>query len=157
MIAIIFFLEILKILFVSDLKYMILPDSLILSGVIIALINNISLEKIIVGVSFLVLFGAVWFFSKGVWIGLGDAKLMLLIGLVFGLVGSVAILYSAVIVGTVVGLLVLLFQRGNLKTKLPLGSFISLTATVYIFYSNFLGYDIINHIRSINLIINIFK
>jgi len=145
----VFILEILLTLFVTDLTYLILPDIIILTGVIgvvaygvLEKINIIPVNHDILSVSHLVSafsFSAVlyvfWLVSKGTWIGLGDAKLIGMIGLVFGYIGTIYILYLGVALGGIIGLFLLLFAKADRKTKLPLGSFICLSAVVYIFTS----------------------
>ncbi len=85
----------------------------------------------LVGATFLFLvFFLIWSFSNGKGIGLGDAKLAGLLGLVFGFWNSIFILYLAVIIGVAVGLTLILSGRGSLKTKLPLGAFICFSAIV---------------------------
>jgi leader peptidase (prepilin peptidase) / N-methyltransferase len=162
MLAVIFISEILLILFMTDLKELFLPDSVILVGVAGVLIlfktfNSFSLSHLLSAVIFFIFFGGMWFLSKGKWLGLGDGKLMFLIGLAFGTVAGVAILYGAIILGTVVALTLLISKKANLKTRLPMGSFICLSATVYIFVSNFLRYDILSTMRLVELILRITK
>jgi leader peptidase (prepilin peptidase) / N-methyltransferase len=160
--AVIFLMEILLILMMTDLKSLILPDSVIIAGVVGVLLshrvfNSISSGHLFTAAVFFLLFSSIWYLSKGRWLGLGDGKLMILVGLAFGAVVSVAILYLAIILGTMVALILLAFKKANLKTQLPLGSFICFSATVYIFVSYFGGYDIISSIGSIGLILNILK
>ncbi len=76
------------------------------------------------------IFFLVWSFSNGKWIGLGDAKLAGLLGLIFGFWSSVFILYLAIIIGVAAGLIIILSGRGNLKTKLPFGTFICFSAII---------------------------
>lgn len=151
-------LEIFLILFMTDVKELMLPDAVIIAGVAIALagfktFNSISTEHLLAALVYLLFFSAVWSLSKGKWIGFGDGKLMFLIGLVFGAVASVIVLYMAVILGTILGLALLLFRKANLKTRLPLGAFICFSASVYIFFGNV----IMSSLGSISLILNIFK
>lgn len=73
----------------------------------------------------------IWLLSKGQGLGLGDAKLAGIIGLIFGFWGGLIILYIAVILGALLGMFLLLTHRGNLKTKLPLGTFICASATFF--------------------------
>ena len=143
----IFLLESLLILAVIDLKNLILPDSVMLMmflgvlayGILEYLrgyfgFNIFSFDNFI-GAT--VLFSAlflIWFFSKGSWLGLGDAKLAGLVGLIFGLWGGLIVIYGAIIAGMIAGLVLMVSHKANLKTKLPLGTFICLSATAYVFF-----------------------
>lgn len=152
----VFILESLFILALIDLKNFILPDSIMIVMIFGVLWYGI-FEQVFSGYGFnifsfnnfigaAVLFSAfflLWFLSRGTWLGLGDAKLAGLIGLIFGLWGGLIIIYGAIIAGTVAGLVLLASYRANLKTKLPLGTFISFSATAYIF----LGQGILEKIK----------
>ncbi|MBI2063841.1 MAG: prepilin peptidase [Candidatus Yanofskybacteria bacterium] len=152
----VFILEILLALALIDLKNLILPDAIMLvmlSGILACgileyssgryLFNIFSFNNLIGAAVLFLTFFIFWFFSKGAWLGLGDAKLAGLVGLVFGLWGGLVIIYGAIIAGTVAGLVLLASHRANLKTKLPLGTFISFSATVYIF----LGQGILEKVK----------
>jgi len=92
---------------------MILPDAIIFAGVAGAVIIGVleklrlvtpvfyvfSANHILTALFFFFVLGAIWYLSKGKWLGFGDAKLMLFIGLIFGAVDGTAILYIAIILG----------------------------------------------------------
>lgn len=147
---IVFILELFLILGLIDLRRLILPDSLLivllgasfsilaiskLFDVRIGWLTSISSGFIGAAILFAALF-IIWLLSKGQWLGFGDVKLVGIIGLIFGFWGGLAILYIAIILGTLFGLFLLLTHRANLKTKLPFGAFICLSATFYIFEGN---------------------
>lgn len=142
----VFILEIFLILAIVDFKNFILPDSVMMvlffgivaysileyflkwGGFNIFSINHFSGAVVLFFTLFLF-----WFFSKGVWLGLGDAKLGGLVGLIFGSWGGLVIFYGSVIIGTIIGLVLLVSHRADLKTRLPLGTFIGFSATLYVF------------------------
>ena len=151
----VFIAEVLLILFFTDLEHMILPDAVIIAGFIGAIIlrpSLLSLNHIMAAIFFLALFFLVWFLSKGKWLGLGDAKFMALIGFIFGLWSASIVLYTAVIIGTVVGILVLVAKRGNMKTHLPFGSFLSVACGYYLLF----GFGILESTK-LNLISRLFN
>mgnify|MGYP001613985970 CR=1 FL=1 len=144
---VIFLLIILFTLLMTDLKYLILPDGVILAGFIGAMGFGLAEKYGIVANSwslvtafnflsalslFLILY-LVWFFSKGKWLGFGDVKFAALVGLIFGFNGGIFIIYLAVVMGGILGVSLLLLRQANLSTKLPFGSFISLAGMIYIF------------------------
>ena len=148
----VFILELFLILGLIDLRHLILPDSLLIV-LLAGSFGVLAISKLFdvrsgwlmsvsggfVGAAFLftVLF-VIWLLSKGRWLGFGDVKLVGVIGFIFGFWGGLAILYVAVVFGALFGLFLLLTRRASLKTKLPLGTFICLSATFYM-----LGGDIL--------------
>ena len=145
----IFIVECLLSLAIVDSQYMILPDSLLVAILIGWLTVSIlssgfnpvefaQLSLASVGWSatvFLIPF-LIWRFSDGKWIGLGDAKLAGVLSLVFGITNTIYILYLAVILGSLVGLGIMVLDRGDGKTKLPLGTFICFS-TIFFMFSGF--------------------
>ena len=142
-------LEMLLVLFVIDLKHFILPDKILLTILVIFLaymligtltgINDplqqvITLKSRALGIA---IFGGIlfllWLLSKGRAVGLGDAKFLSVLALIFGLRGTLVIFYSSLIVGMVFGIVMLLFNLAGLKSKLPFGTFLAGSASLYIF------------------------
>jgi leader peptidase (prepilin peptidase)/N-methyltransferase len=142
----IFFLEILLALFVIDLRKLLLPDKVILTGLVGTLffglfektglidlrfsifsINHLIAALLLGGFSF-----AVWFLSRGKWLGFGDVKLLGWLGLVLGLEKGIGVFYLAIVLGGLTGLILLLTGRAKLSSKLPLGSFICFSAGLQI-------------------------
>jgi leader peptidase (prepilin peptidase)/N-methyltransferase len=154
-------LEAFLVLTFIDFQHLILPDSVILFTLIAALVygllskfvigsgifNILSLENILSAVLAFGIFFLVWLVSKGKWLGFGDVKLAGLIGLIFGAMGSLIVLYLAVVLGAVVGLVLLAFKKANLKTQLPFGSFIGISASAYILFDPFITEKIMNTLR----------
>ena len=106
---------------VYDLRHKIIPDGLVYTAAAIALVKTVVLLLLHPGVDTSVVlsllagpivalpFGLLWLVSGGRWMGLGDAKLALVIGWMLGLSeGFTAIVYSFW-VGTVVILACLVF------------------------------------------------
>lgn len=133
-------------LFLFDLKDMTLPDaviaSLLLFGVIYWALTGVLptaasswVTALGGGAALSLILGSLWFLSQGRWIGFGDVKLAFAVGFLFGFFGGLTVLYGAFIIGGLVSIAMLATGKANLKTKLPLGSFISLTAMVYILFS----------------------
>jgi leader peptidase (prepilin peptidase)/N-methyltransferase len=119
----------LLVLFVVDLKTMLLPDLfVVLLGVVI--IGMLILERgdwleaahgALIGSGFLLF---LWLITRGRGIGLGDVKLMLPLGLLFGIVGTTALLFIAFLAGGLWGSVLLLRRQASLKTAIPFGPFL---------------------------------
>ncbi len=71
-------------------------------------------------------FALLWIISRGRWIGLGDAKLMLGVGFMLGLLGGFVALTVGSVVGAVVSLVYLGFcgKQGKIKLEVPYGPFL---------------------------------
>lgn len=57
-------------------------------------------------------------------VGMGDAKLFLVLGLFFGLKGSFMILMYSLLISGVIGLALITFKRATRKTALPFAPFV---------------------------------
>lgn len=127
-------------LFIIDLNYMILPDkpvyvlfglaifyriALVLAGIM--QLTDFYYAILAALLSFLFFF-CLWFFTKGAGMGFGDVKLVIPLALLLGAQKMVVCLFIAFILGAVVGLVLILFGKGKLKTAIPFGPFL-ITAT----------------------------
>jgi leader peptidase (prepilin peptidase)/N-methyltransferase len=80
----------------------------------------------------------IWFFSQGKFMGFGDVKLMLVLGLALGWPLIFMNIFLAVLLGAVVGVGLMLAQKANLKTALPFGCFLSVASILAILYGDWL-------------------
>jgi len=81
-------------------------------------------------------FYLLWFFSRGRWMGFGDVKLNLLLGLVLGLPGIVVGLFLAFMLGAIVGVGLIIAGAKKLQSRVPFGTFLSVGALLALFYSH---------------------
>ncbi len=125
----------LVVLFVIDLKTMLLPDLFVgllsvaaLAFILVGyqlpltryeLINTLGGAAL--GAGFLLL---IWGITRGNGVGLGDVKLMIPLGALFGMVSTGVLLWLAYMVGGVWALFLLLTKRAQLKTAVPFGPFL---------------------------------
>jgi leader peptidase (prepilin peptidase)/N-methyltransferase len=79
-------------------------------------------------------FALQYFVSKGRWIGFGDVKLGILLGLVAGYPTTIFLLFLAYILGAVVGLTLIATGKKDLSSRLPFGSFLSVSAIITLIY-----------------------
>ncbi len=83
-------------------------------------------------------FSIFWAVSKGRWLGFGDVKLAGIIGFVFGVPATLVVLYSAIVLGGVIGIgiiiMKLLKKQSYRGTKLPLGTFMGVVSIVFLLY-----------------------
>ncbi|OGG23685.1 hypothetical protein A3A79_00555 [Candidatus Gottesmanbacteria bacterium RIFCSPLOWO2_01_FULL_43_11b] len=121
----------LLVIFVADLKYQIIPDSMILVGILGALLSK---PYFIPGIGAALFFLLLWIITKGRGMGLGDVKLGFLLGLFLGFPRIAFALYVAFLTGAIVGVILILRKRAGLKSKIAFGPFLILGALISILY-----------------------
>lgn len=134
-------------LFIYDLKWMILPNRIIYPLIGLAAFQVLVLSATlrdwtpiysgIVGVLCSAgFFYALFQLSSGKWIGGGDVKLAVVIGLIVGgATNAILVLFIASLIGSIVTIPMVLVS-GNKKTKVPFGPFLIVaTIIVYLFGS----------------------
>ncbi len=114
--------SLLTIIVVYDLRHMIIPDSLVLFLCVPALamvlwdplVLSLTLPSLSALIGALIpagLFAGLWLFSRGAWIGLGDAKLAVPLGLMLGAWGSISMFILSFWIGAVIAVGLLLIGR----------------------------------------------
>jgi len=69
--------------------------------------------------------------------GMGDVKLLAMIGAFFGWEGVLFVIFLGSILGSVIGISIIIAKRGDLKYALPFGPFLSIAAVIFIFTGGF--------------------
>ncbi len=72
--------------------------------------------------------------------GMGDLKLLAMIGALTGWKGILFTIFASSTIGTFVGVSLMLIKGSNLKLKIPFGPFLSAGAVIYLFYGERLIY-----------------
>jgi len=143
------------VIFVYDLKYYLIPDSVIFPAIFFVaswqfakisdyhlslahyrVFLNPFLSGLIVGAIFFLLV----FFSKEKWMGWGDVGLGFLIGLLLGFPNIFLSLFLTFTFGALVGLALMILRKKTLKSEVPFGPFLVLGAFIALFW----GTQIIN-------------
>lgn len=70
-------------------------------------------------------FFLIWWFSKGKWMGFGDVKLMLLLGVLAGPTLVFITLLLAIFSGGIISLFLLIFTKKTMKSHIPFGCFLA--------------------------------
>lgn len=126
-----------------DFDHLIIPDKILTVLAVWALLfqlthpanlYNHGMSAVISGLVFLLIFLA----TKGQKMGLGDVKLMFLLGFIFGFPGILIVFYLAVAGALIWSIILILFFGGQLKTKLPFGSLLAGASLVFILFSQLL-------------------
>ncbi len=125
-----------------DYLYHIIPDKIIIPLLALSLVVNFLLKKpelINLLTSGLLLggfFAILHVVSRGEWVGLGDAKLLLLIGFYFGYPVSFLITVFSIWTAALVGLVLIVLRRASLKSELPFGVFLSVFSIIFIIFQH---------------------
>lgn len=129
-----------------DLDFQIIPNIISLPGIVLGFIASFFLQPILTPQeSFMgILFGG-GFFSMIAYVfikirgidgmGIGDVKLLAMLGAFFGIKGVLFIIFVSSVIGTVSGLLIMIQSRSfTLQQKIPFGPFLSIAAMIYVFW-----------------------
>lgn len=134
---------------VYDIRHKIIPDKLVYFYIVLAFIsifiNHTGIGSLFIqpdiwaylaGPICALPFALLWLVSKGKWMGLGDAKLILGIGFLLGLSPALAALMLSFWIGTIISILVILLSnmKMNLRTEIPFAPFLIL-GTLIVFLS----------------------
>jgi leader peptidase (prepilin peptidase)/N-methyltransferase len=148
--VILIFISLLITISFIDLDFQIIPDILSIGGVVLGfllaiarpLFRNIDpkfgiLDSLYgIGLGGGLLFAIAWsyqFVTKREGMGGGDIKLLAMIGAFCGIKGVVFSLVSGSVLGTLVGIPLMLAKGAGTKYAIPFGPFLSLGALVYVF------------------------
>jgi leader peptidase (prepilin peptidase) / N-methyltransferase len=127
------------VLFAIDLEHHLLPNVITLPGIVIGLMLSFvadpgwraSLLGILVGGGVLFLIAEVYYrvrHEEG--LGMGDVKMLAMIGAFVGWKLTLLTLMFASFAGTIIGLALIITRRGTMKYALPFGTFLAIGAAV---------------------------
>ena len=127
------------VIFVYDFNYYLILDSVVLPAVVLAFFSNLYLGFFwfdlilgaLIGGGF---FGLQYLISAGRWIGDGDIRLGVLIGLALGWQMTIVALFLAYIIGAIFGSILILVNKKNLSSEIPFGTFLSLSTLITVLY-----------------------
>ena len=133
---------VLIIIFIYDLKHYLIPDKVLFPAIIIALVYRIFgnfslLENYLLAA--LIASGFFLFFflvSKGRWMGFGDVKLAVLLGLLLGFPNILAGLFLAFFFGAIIGLILMVLKKKGLKSEIPFGPFLIAGTFIALFWGS---------------------
>ena len=146
----VFLFSILIVISVYDIRHKIIPDKLVYVFAIVSFltlfINQTGmghlfakpiLLDVLSGFILALPFALIWLVSKGKWMGLGDAKLILGIGWMLGFHKGVASVILSFWIGTIISLTIMFFSRKKigLKTEIPFAPFLIVSTLVVFLFS----------------------
>ncbi|MEK7179016.1 MAG: prepilin peptidase [Patescibacteria group bacterium] len=134
---------------VYDIRHKIIPDGFVWTAngiaflflILRAAAHGLSSWDVLAGPLLAAPFAALWFFSRGRWMGLGDAKLALGIGWLLGLSGGFAAVLLSVWTGALFGILALMLRtlsfggkKFTIRSEIPFAPFLVLGTFLVFFY-----------------------
>jgi len=152
------------IIFVSDLKYYIIPDKIIYPAIGIAFLYRLfevlkfgnwdffriwdlgfGILKPFLTPFFSALLAGAFFFaivliSKGRWMGWGDPKLAFFMGFFLGFPKIIVGLFLAFLIGAIIGIGLVVLKKKTLKSEVPFGPFLVIGTFIAFFW----GQNLIN-------------
>lgn len=136
-------ISMLMIIFVTDLSYMLIPNKVLIFFlpifVILRVIEPLDpwWTSITGGVVAFVLIALIIIVSRG-GMGGGDLKLFTLLGIVLGLKQVLLAFFLACIIGTIIGVVQLMFKKIKRKEHIPFGPYIVMGTIITCFYGDVL-------------------
>lgn len=129
------YLVLLAALLVYDLRWLILPDKLVFVLIGLGLIDAALRLTLVPGDNYFMhiilgvlpvsgLYALLYFVSKGKWVGFGDVKLGLFIGIVLGWQKALLVLLLANVIGFILVVPGLFMGKLNRKSRVPFGPFL---------------------------------
>jgi leader peptidase (prepilin peptidase)/N-methyltransferase len=137
------------VIFVYDLKYYLVSDKIVYPAIFVSLLYDTYLALIAnqFSIFFSSILGAIsvggfflfWVLvSKGKWMGTGDIKIGILLGLTFGIYQLFTTLFLTFFVGAIVAIILMILKKKKLKSEIPLGPFLTGAAFITLFWGNYL-------------------
>lgn len=140
------------IIFVYDLKHYIIPDKVLFPAIaatfLYQLITNykfLIFNSLWAGLSVFLFFWIIFLISYGKWIGFGDCKIAILLGLLLGFPNILVGLFLAFFFGAIIGVGLIYFNKKGLKSEIPFAPFLIAGTCISFFW----GSGIINWYTSL--------
>jgi len=122
--------------FVSDFRYQTIPDEVIYPAILISLLYTIRYMPyaILVGIGASLFFLALVMATRGQGMGMGDAKLAGLMGLVLGFPRIIVAMILAFLTGAIIGVILILLGKKRFKEHIPFGPFLTSATWISLFW-----------------------
>ncbi len=127
-----------------DLDHQIIPDVISLPGIPVGFLCSFAIPWVTWQESLLGILlggGSLWgialtyeFLTKKEGMGFGDVKLLAMLGAFLGWTAIFPIIFLGSILGTLVGVPLMLFKKANSQLAIPFGPFLSLGALLHVFF-----------------------
>lgn len=127
-----------------DIDYQIIPNIISLPGIGVFFVASFAVSEVTIIDSILgiiagggILFLVAWIFNivtgrEGM--GQGDMKLMAMIGALVGWKGVLVTIFLSSLIGSLVGLMVMIIQKSDMKMAIPFGPFLAIGSICHVFF-----------------------
>jgi len=127
-----------------DLDHFILPNELTYGGLVVGLLIQLvwprttftaAVVGAVAGAAFILVVSGIWWLVRRVQgFGLGDAKMLAMMGAFLGVEGIAVTLFVATMAGSLVGLFFIARRDLDMGSKLPFGSFLAVGGLLALFF-----------------------
>lgn len=141
-----YFMSVLSFSFFYDLKYMFVSDRVMIPAILIALVSTVLpgtthlIDGLIGALIAFLLFGVQIVLSKGKWLGGGDVRIGVFMGMILGWQLTIVALFMSYIVGALSAVLTIITGEKGAKSKVPFVPFLVIGTLI----SLFLGRELID-------------
>lgn len=139
-----FLLFLLISIFVIDFEKRIIPDRLVFAGIIVTTFvflltgNELIYQNFLAGLLLALFFLLLNIITKGRGMGLGDAKLAVLGGLLLGLKYSFVWMFLSFLIGAIVGMVLILVKKAKFGQQIPFGPFLAFSLFIILVFGDIL-------------------
>ncbi len=138
-----FVISSLVVIFLYDLNYYLILDRITIPSILIVFVLNlfitspaVSIPNMLWGVLIAGGFFLLQFvISRGSWIGGGDIRLGILMGVLLGMPHTVTALVVSYVLGSVVGIGLIISKKKKMQSQVPFGTFLSIGTIIALFWS----------------------
>ncbi len=136
-----FIIMVMVVVFIYDLRWYLILDKVTIPAIIIIFISNIFLGVGYAGMLIAALIGGGFFLlqfvvSKGKWIGGGDIRLGVLMGVILSWPNILVGLMLAYVIGSFIGVGLILFGFKKWGSQIPFGIFLTTATILAMFFGN---------------------
>jgi len=133
------------IIFIYDLRWYLILDIITIPACVIVFLLNLLLGFSLWNLLISGIIGSSFFLfqfivSKGKWIGGGDIRLGLLMGIILGWPQVILAIFLGYFIGSIVGIGLIISKKKHLGSQVPLGIFLSTSTIIVLFW----GQEILN-------------
>lgn len=144
----IFIISVLVVIFTIDLKHFLILDKVLFPATILLFLvdlviglssrlpflESVPVVGVLSGLGLFLFFGAIYFFSKGRWLGFGDVKFSWFLGLAVPVPLIFVNVFLAFGIGAVVGIFLIAIKAKQLSSKIAFGTFLSVACLITMFW-----------------------
>lgn len=143
-----FVISVMIIVFIYDLRWYLILDKITIPASVVLFfswtIERFYYEELFIATHWYLLVAAIvvgsgffatqYYVSKGKWLGFGDVKLSLVMAIVLGWPNMLGAIFIAYLLGSFVGVGLILLGKKELGSKLPFGTFLSVATVIMLLY-----------------------